>query len=1368
MKLFSSTILLLLSLVSASLYGQGLINPPVPATSQPGSFADVTVNGVSGTTFAAGNVVWLSTDPNSTAGAFQMTFVNVIGANQLTFRVPCGVPTGTYFILVQGGGGWNGNPWPDPVTNGGQLTIGAPLAVCSAIPFDCSNTTYSQNFNSMTPTTNGVCPANPLDPGPGNMVWTNGVTIPGWHVTVSGFNRFYSMDGNCDLQCAYNYGNNGSPDRALGGIGGAVGQPAFGVNFRNDGTAPITQLAVSFVREHWRRAQTATDRTPFEYSTSATSLSSGTWTAVTQLDLVPNYATPQGPLDGNLPANRASISHTITGLNILPGQQIWFRWLDEDTPGGFDDGLAVDDFSVTATYGGGAAVGTLTGANTVCAGNPSGILTLGGSGGTVVRWESAPTIAFAAITTIANATNTLNPGTLAATTCYRVVVNTGACAEALSNVVCAAVDPCTNSSVNSVNPTTVDLCSPQRVTITGLSTTFLSATNVFLSTDPTNLVGGIPMLNLNAVSNTEMSFDVEPTTPAGTYHIFVEGGGTQVAPPSAFPASIQFDVTGSAFVAGTVTPANLTVCAGANAGILTLTGYTGPVIRWEASPDNFATPANITAIANATDTELFNNLTDEVWYRAVVGDPTCTLFSTPIHIEIDPSSIGGEVFTDQVICGTSADGSLILVGTSGTVIRWEWSTDDFVTVVNPIANDQPIHNYTNITETTQFRAVTSSGVCDAVSDFATVTVQLPPDPGTAGNDTLVCMGTNTVNLRLTGHNGDIVRWESSTDGFVTDITPISLTDAEITVTDVPVPTQFRAVVTANGLCEEFSIPAVVSMDPLGVAGSVGPDMTFCGLDASGTLELTGLQGPVVRWEYSIDNTFQFKENVFVTTRTYTFNRIQRSYCYRAVVSLDPTCGETVTNPTCIELIRTEGGGMVSPNLAICKGAPVNHTMTLTGNPGPILRWESYNDCRGFTDPTPIAQTLPTLTVTSVDTTTCYRAVIEDPLCPMETYSAHATISVSNIQLAPVVTAPSGCATLGRIVPNGTGGTLPVLLYSVQPSIVPPSFQNLIDRLPSGEYRLIAFDAAANCRKDTLLTVPFDTTVAKIDVIRDLTTNSATLEFSGPPVGPQPRYNLRYRIAGQETWTLVFNIPFLERTLTGLQNNTEYEAQIQYVCTNGNRSDWASDTTFTTLSEGDCSTLPVARPGGVYVRIDDANTVTVHWNLVPGTKGYLVSVGLASLSPNGWPTYLACDPDDSLIVKGLVPGRVYRARLRTHCPNCTTNSFRDVSPWTDLIQFAMPIQRIDATPTFSSNPQARMEVYPNPTRDRFTLRLTGVETAETAEVQLFDLAGRRLLGRTVNLSEGASTIDLPDGVASGLYLLRVRTAHGEHATRLIVE
>src|SRR5204862_3072057 len=70
-------------------------------------------------------------------------------------------------------------------------------------------------------------------------------------------------------------------------------------------------------------------------------------TGVTALNFNPPVtAGTAGALDGNAAANRTAISSTITGLSIPNGASFFIRWTDTDATGA-DDGLSVDDFSIT-------------------------------------------------------------------------------------------------------------------------------------------------------------------------------------------------------------------------------------------------------------------------------------------------------------------------------------------------------------------------------------------------------------------------------------------------------------------------------------------------------------------------------------------------------------------------------------------------------------------------------------------------------------------------------------------------------------------------------------------------------------------------------------------------------------------------------------------------------------------------------------------------------------------------------------------------------------------------------------------------------------------------------------------------------------
>ncbi|MDO7874271.1 choice-of-anchor D domain-containing protein [Hymenobacter sp. ASUV-10] len=178
----------------------------------------------------------------------------------------------------------------------------------------------------------------------------------------SGFG-FYESPGNTTYTAGtgssatgdtYSFGATNATDRALGSVQSGSTVTTIGAAYTNNTNGVISQLAISYTGEQWRlgyiAASRVADRLDFQYSTNATSLSTGTYVDFNDLDFTGPVTTGTvGALNGNSAANRTALSATIGGLSIAPGATFYIRWNSFDVPGGADDGLAVDEFSITAT-----------------------------------------------------------------------------------------------------------------------------------------------------------------------------------------------------------------------------------------------------------------------------------------------------------------------------------------------------------------------------------------------------------------------------------------------------------------------------------------------------------------------------------------------------------------------------------------------------------------------------------------------------------------------------------------------------------------------------------------------------------------------------------------------------------------------------------------------------------------------------------------------------------------------------------------------------------------------------------------------------------------------------------------------------------
>ncbi|MBK7489331.1 MAG: hypothetical protein IPI74_05895 [Bacteroidales bacterium] len=185
--------------------------------------------------------------------------------------------------------------------------------------------------------------------------------------------------------------------------------------------------------------------------------------------------------------------------------------------------------------------------------------------------------------------------------------------------------------------------------------------------------------------------------------------------------------------------------------------------------------------------------TDTTQFRAVVQSGVCPeAFSSAATITVDPAPVPGDVTGGTNVCTGTNSTLLILSGYTGSVIRWQYSTDSGSTW-NDIDNTSDTYTATDLTDTTQFRAVVQSGVCpEAFSSAATITVDPVTVPGDVTGGTNVCTGTNSTLLTLSGHTGSVIRWQYSTDSGST-WNDIDNTSDTYTATDLTDTTQFRAV-----------------------------------------------------------------------------------------------------------------------------------------------------------------------------------------------------------------------------------------------------------------------------------------------------------------------------------------------------------------------------------------------------------------------------------------------------------------------------------------------------------------------------------------------------------------------------------------------
>jgi len=242
-----------------------------------------------------------------------------------------------------------------------------------------------------------------------------------------------------------------------------------------------------------------------------------------------------------------------------------------------------------------------------------------------------------------------------------------------------------------------------------------------------------------------------------------------------------------------VIPANQVYCNGDNVPALAFTGtVTGTTFTWGNNNTAIGLAASGTGdIATFTAANLtLSLLTASISVRPVANG--CSGSNSAFTLSVYPVSQGGTVTANATVCSGSNSGTLTLSGQTGTVTKWQSSTDGGFNWVD-ISNTTTSQGYTNLTVTTQYRAVVQSGVClTANSSAATITVTPSSVGGIVTAGATVCYGANGGTLVLSGQTGSVTKWQSSINGGTT-WSDISNTSTTQNYTNLTATTQYRTV-----------------------------------------------------------------------------------------------------------------------------------------------------------------------------------------------------------------------------------------------------------------------------------------------------------------------------------------------------------------------------------------------------------------------------------------------------------------------------------------------------------------------------------------------------------------------------------------------
>ncbi len=352
---------------------------------------------------------------------------------------------------------------------------------------------------------------------------------------------------------------------------------------------------------------------------------------------------------------------------------------------------------------------------------------------------------------------------------------------------------------------------------------------------------------------------------------------------------------------------------GSSTVLSTATGSVTPI-------NNGSTSTNVTYSVTATDAN------------------TCSTTSavTTGAVTVNSGTVGGTPSSLIVCLGFQPSNNISLVGSLGSVVRWEKSTDaSFSTGVTNIINTTTTLTAAEvgtISAVTYVRALVQSGVCSSVYSSNGVLTPVVTVGGSASSQTVCVTGGGTApsnNVVLTGYQGSVVKWQKSTDSsFTTGVVDISSTSASLpgsSVGAISATTYVRALVQ-NATCSQLysSFGTLTVFD--GSASTISISTTSTTICSGSNTVFTAVASnpgstPVYQWKRNgtvvgtNSSTLAFASNTLVTGDVIVCTVTSSNPCALPAVATSNTLTLSVTpSPAVGAIYRANGSTITAASL----------------------------------------------------------------------------------------------------------------------------------------------------------------------------------------------------------------------------------------------------------------------------------------------------------------------------------------------------------------------------------------------------------------------------------------------------------------------
>jgi hypothetical protein len=321
----------------------------------------------------------------------------------------------------------------------------------------------------------------------------------------------------------------------------------------------------------------------------------------------------------------------------------------------------------------------------------------------------------------------------------------------------------------------------------------------------------------------------------------------------------------------------------------------------------------------------------------------------------------------------------------------------------------------------QAQAQTCSGSLTVTLTGSASGTALAAPTGTASQT--FCQGATVANLTATPITGATIAWYSAASGGT------ALTSGTALATG----NYYAAQILTSTSCESVSrFTVAVTVTPTNTAGAASSSPTLCintALTAI-THATTGATGIGTATGLPAGVTAAWASNVITISGTPT---VAGTFNYS--IPLTGGCG-TVNATGTIIVDPASVGGTVAGSATVCTTTN-STTLTLSGNTGTVVRWESATTSDFSGTVTSISNTTTTLTATNLTATTYYRAVVQSGTCASAN-SATGTVTLNPAILAGSCTVANDACQLsaGQIRIEVSGGTTPYTLTATGKAVSP--------------------------------------------------------------------------------------------------------------------------------------------------------------------------------------------------------------------------------------------------------------------------------------------------------------------------------------------